>query len=458
MVLWEEDVHDALTLIHKRDINGYYLSACAIGTSVHVITTSDINYVALFARPFDRFYFEDMTDDEYTAMVRRTTETEAITLFVKNLTEELTMDGKLPQFVRLSMMLTKWDESLANKPVYVNGLARQYVQVSSFDISTLNLDTETNKLDMNITGAFLPFMVVQAYSAIDTMIIATPGFDYTQELWDYNYYMYMLVVDLNGASSQVLAVGQVPGLLLNEYAVDVMDDTLRIGTTVTLGSDNITSEFSTANTTNYISTLQIPSMPGIMELVGQIELGKHGEQFSFLRFFDNIAYAVARGDFDDTVYVLDLSNPKDPQVVGVLNPIALLDYMHPMNEDNTLLMTIGRDADIINASFFEFLGLYISVLDVRNSTKPSVIQYYYVKHDKPGHSSSDALMGFKSFRYDRQTTLKCGIQQQFTYNATQNVCLSCAYLSSRSMMFDDNVTMLSDYFIDSTNLGLGLGL
>jgi uncharacterized secreted protein with C-terminal beta-propeller domain len=309
------------------------------------------------------------------------------------------------------------------------------------------------------------------------MVLATPGFDYTQEQSDYVYYIYMLVVDLSRASSQIRAVGQVPGLLLNSYALDVMDDTVCIGTTVQSAVSNTTTGLNMTKATNYISTLQIPassgsSLPSTMDIVGQLELSKNGEDFSFVRIFDNVAYAAVPRYENMTFYVMDLLDPVDPQVLGVANLIGSLEFMYPINDDNTLLITVGQatNENALN------LGLQISVLDARDGTKPTVAQRYTVPSLLGnGYSTSFVIYEYKSFRYDPRTerliipntrfffdgyyvfvineneiTPTCRISS-IPYNDGQTAVCYCSYLPWRSMIFNGNVTTMGDHFIQSTD-------
>jgi hypothetical protein len=475
-----------VTLIGQHDVNGAYSSGRAVGSSVHIVTTSTVSYIPLFARPFDRMNFPDMTDDEYVAAVRRAVETEAIPLFVKNITEELTIDGQFPNISRLSMMLTKWNSSLADKPAYEDGVASFYVQVSSFDVRSPELHktntTDVGKLVLNMTAIFLPFDVEAVYAAVDTMVIATSGLDYAQEYEKYREYVYMLVVDLSGPSSAMRAVGQVPGLLVDNYSIDVMDGVVRIGTTDKRIEDTLTKS------TNYFSTLQLPTdtsgsiTSSTMEIVGQIELDTN-EAFTFIRFFDNIVYAIAHREYNSnssTFYAVDLSDPADPQVLGVFSLLGVLDYLYPVNEDNSLLIAVGQEAKEVDT----LPGFQISVLDARDPAKPTMVQRYTIPSPVGGGwVDSFEMYGYKSFRYDHQgerliipiqivnfqdptedfegyyafvaneneITLKCRISSTFD-DGGESVCYYCGYLPWRSMIFDGNVTTLGQHFVRSTNL------
>jgi hypothetical protein len=369
-----------LILLFQQDIDGELKKAQRIGSIIHLVTTSQINYQRLFDQPLDRPNFGVVTNEEYIAQVRRLVETVLIPAYTRGMTEELTVNGKLRNIARMSLMQTERNVSQFHPQLYKYGLANYYVQVSSLDL-TLPMTTESSSMNMsmNMTGIFVPFTHATVYSAVDTLILATRGYHFESDTMDYRAVTYLLAWDLYGASVNMHAVGRVPGSLLNEYAVDVVDNVVRIGTTVkdqqwccdptnpngtstknmssttsadaTISiSDGDTTTSEAPETTNYISVLRIPALNqsslslGIMELMGQLKLGNENEQFASLRFFDNIAYAVTQKIINPFYYVLDLSDPTDPQILGKLNTSGdeFAGYLYPMNGNNTLLLGISR--------------------------------------------------------------------------------------------------------------------
>jgi uncharacterized secreted protein with C-terminal beta-propeller domain len=101
-------------------------------------------------------------------------------------------------------------------------------------------------------------------------------------------------------------------------------------------------------------------------------LGKPDEQIYATRFLGDKAYLVTFKT-TDPLYILDLSDPTDPSVIGELKINGYSDYLHPIGEN--LILGIGKDAvpistgveDDRNASY---QGVKISLLDVSNPKKP----------------------------------------------------------------------------------------
>ncbi|MCK5810432.1 MAG: beta-propeller domain-containing protein [Cocleimonas sp.] len=101
-------------------------------------------------------------------------------------------------------------------------------------------------------------------------------------------------------------------------------------------------------------------------------LGKPGEQIYATRFFGNRAYLVTFRT-TDPLYILDLSDPADPFVVGELEISGYSDYLHPIGEN--LVLGIGKDA--IPASTEQgdargawYQGVKFSLIDVSNPANP----------------------------------------------------------------------------------------
>jgi hypothetical protein len=147
-------------------------------------------------------------------------------------------------------------------------------------------------------------------------------------------------------------------------------------------------------TANYIIALDMTPSDGIMKELGRIKLGKPFETFTSVRFFDNVAYA---GTFQrrDPLYTLDLSDPTNPKKVSELDISGFSSYLHSINDNNTLILSIGEEADNNGTS----LGIQITIFDMRDLTKPKVAQRLTIEKDKNTYSYSDSQWDFKALRY-----------------------------------------------------------
>ena len=96
-------------------------------------------------------------------------------------------------------------------------------------------------------------------------------------------------------------------------------------------------------------------------------LGHAGEQVYGVRFAGERAYVVTFRR-TDPLYVLDLSNPADPQTVGELQVPGFSDYLFPL--DNGLLLGVGKDASDTG----RVGGVKVGLFDVKNASQPKALQ------------------------------------------------------------------------------------
>lgn len=117
---------------------------------------------------------------------------------------------------------------------------------------------------------------------------------------------------------------------------------------------------------------------GALALVGELPnaarpapLGKPGEQLYASRFIGARGYLVTYR-LTDPLYVLDLSNPADPQVAGELQVSGYSDYLFPLSEN--LLLGVGKDAVADGSSgdgrFAWYQGVKLALIDVSNPARP----------------------------------------------------------------------------------------
>jgi uncharacterized secreted protein with C-terminal beta-propeller domain len=320
---------------------------------------------------------------------------------------------------------------------------------------------------------------------------------------------------IDGDSTDVTSIGQVDGYLLNSYSIDVVGNILRIATSmrnfwrfgpVTLETAETTVvqeaeavvKVEESSTENNVIILEMPGLlgdePGTMVERGRVRLGKPDELFTTVRFFDNIAYA-ATFERKDPFYALDLSNITDPKVLGELDITGFSSYLYPMNDDNTLLLAVGEDADDDGNT----LGLSITVFDAREPENPVAIRRYSVEDDPDTYSGSQGQWDFKAFRFIRevdrlilpvsiynwQEPMKnfegfmvfvvnentiyedCRIADRnyqtayagesiyagdTIYSGFDSRCNYCGYLPRRSLVFDGNLMTMYNHDVMSTNM------
>jgi hypothetical protein len=224
----------------------------------------------------------------------------------------------------------------------------------------------------------------------------------------------LLALALDGSSSTLHSIGKVDGYALNSHAFDILGDTLRIATSirnawqifqgpfepvddVEIAPEEFIAIEPESRTENYVLLMEMRGVEGeggVMNEVGRLKLGKPNEIFTAVRFFDNIAYAVTF-ERTDPYYVLDLSDPTDPQVVAELEINGFSSYLHSINGDNTMILAIGEDADDDGI----VLGLQITIFDSTDPTNPVAVQRHNIEKEPNTYSGSESLWDFKATRY-----------------------------------------------------------
>lgn len=131
------------------------------------------------------------------------------------------------------------------------------------------------------------------------------------------------------------ASGFVPGYLHNQFSLDEREDVIRVATT-------IQSWARQGNETeNRVYTLQ--AVGSELKILGKTPaFGEPGERIFSTRFLGERAYVVTFRQVDPLV-AIDLSDVKNPRVLGELKIPGFSDYIHPLGENE--LLTIGQDAD-----------------------------------------------------------------------------------------------------------------
>jgi len=242
-------------------------------------------------------------------------------------------------------------------------------------------------------------------------------------------------------------------------------------------------------TQNQVIILKLPTAGGeLLEEVSRIsDLGKEGESITAINYFGRIAYVVTFLQ-TDPFYVLDL-NPSDPSVLGELVITGFSSYIHSINDNNTLLVGVGQEADVNGT----VLGLKISLFDATKPASPKEIQSAAVEIEENSWSSTDAIFDYKAFRWlslgdgvglvilpvridtwsqtgSESTTGNFdgfyvynvspdGISLRFKISHVDSAdfygCYSDAYLPQRSFVFNGNVTTLKGHSVVSTDLDTG---
>ena len=189
--------------------------------------------------------------------------------------------------------------------------------------------------------------------------------------------------------------------------------------------------------------------------------------------------------------MLDL-NPANPSVLGALVISGFSSYIHSINDDNTLLVTIGDEADENGG----VLGVKIALFNATDPASPEEISSAAVELGEDTWSHSEASVDYKAFRWlslgngtgiailpvridswtETGQSTSGGFDGFYVYNVSPKDGISLRFnishvyledldgcygdtfnnfLPQRSMVFNGNVTTLKGNSVVSTNLDTG---
>jgi inhibitor of cysteine peptidase len=163
------------------------------------------------------------------------------------------------------------------------------------------------------------------------------------------------------------ASGKVPGSILNQFSMDEYNSYFRLATTA----------WTDGASQNNVYVLDMN-----LTMVGKLENIAPGETIYSVRFMGDRGYIVTFKQVDP-FFAIDLQNPYNPKVLGVLKIPGYSSYLHPYDESH--IIGIGKDGSAVKISLF----------DVSNVTDPKEIDNYQVSgrwSDSPVLSDHKALL------------------------------------------------------------------
>jgi inhibitor of cysteine peptidase len=185
--------------------------------------------------------------------------------------------------------------------------------------------------------------------------------------------------------------GIVPGYVLNQFSMDEHDGYFRIATT----TGHVARILEQETSKNHVYALDMN-----LSIVGKLENLAPGEKIYSARFMGDRCYLVTFVKVDP-LFVIDLSEPTNPTVLGELKIPGYSDYLHPYDENH--IIGVGKEtAEAEEGDFAWYQGVKISLFDVSNVNNPKQIANYTI-----GDRGTDSpvLRDHKAFLFDKSKNL-----------------------------------------------------
>jgi uncharacterized secreted protein with C-terminal beta-propeller domain len=178
-----------------------------------------------------------------------------------------------------------------------------------------------------------------------------------------------------------LGSGSVPGYLLSQWSLSELDGVLRVVSTRTPAWWGPGSASQ-----SQVTTLRLKS--GNLVQVGRLDGLGRGDRVYAVRMIGDTAYVVTFKQVDP-LYTIDLRDPARPRLLGELDLPGYSSYLHPIS--GKLLLGIGQSVD---RHANEPAGTQVSLFDVSNPKRPTRLQ-----HTTLGQGWSSAESDHHAFLY-----------------------------------------------------------
>jgi len=189
-------------------------------------------------------------------------------------------------------------------------------------------------------------------------------------------------IHIQGSAMNYTASGEVPGMVLNQFSMDEYDGYFRVATT---------TRDETSRNNVYVLNMAL-------NVTGSLEDLARGETIYSARFMGERGYLVTFKQVDP-LFVIDLKNPYDPEVLGYLKVTGYSDYLHPYDENH--IIGIGKETTDAG-EFAWYQGVKISLFDVTDVSNPREISKLEI-----GDRGTDSpvLWDHKAFLFDKARNL-----------------------------------------------------
>jgi inhibitor of cysteine peptidase len=195
-------------------------------------------------------------------------------------------------------------------------------------------------------------------------------------------------IGINSGAITYLAKGEVPGYLKNQFAMDEYGGNLRVATTSDVWTSRGQYEYN-----------NVFVLDGAMKTIGSLTHIAEQEKIYSTRFIGDRLYMVTFKRIDP-FFVIDLSTPSSPKILGKLKIPGYSDYLHPYDKNH--IIGVGKETSSNEWGGISTKGLKLALFDVSDVEHPRQIDKVEI-----GDSGTDsaALSDHRAFLFDKNKNL-----------------------------------------------------
>lgn len=226
------------------------------------------------------------------------------------------------------------------------------------------------------------------YMSTDSLYVSQSDYEYDENSSKHNTIIYKF--DIKNGSFEYNSKCKIEGNLLNQFSMDEYNGYFRVAITKN-EYNNKTWETRRSN--------EIHVLDENMKAVGKIENMAEGETIYSVRFMGDKGYVVTYRQVDP-LFVLDLSVPTNPKILGELKIEGYSSYLHPYDENH--IIGFGIDTKQIDEDSVEQYGVKMAIFDVTDPTNP--IEMFKENVGDYG-TYSDLLNNHKALLFSKEKNL-----------------------------------------------------
>lgn len=307
------------TELRQLDLEGRYLASRKVGSSFYLLSNKYIDYYRIQEQPGDTPVWRDTAQGEgYVAE-----KYQDIRYFP---------DCINPNYLMVAALNLDQAGAPAAIDTYLGSGEEVYASTQSLFVAVQHQDYQVKPLMGSMIGERPPESTTSIYK-----------------------------FQLQPDKVRYFGSGQVPGRILNQFSMDEHEGYFRIATT--RGEVWRSDQFASSNNV-YI-------LDANLQMTGRLENIAPGESIYSTCFMGDRAYMVTFKKVDP-FFVLDLSDPAQPAILGKLKIPGYSDYLHPYDDNH--IIGFGKDTIELKTwgdqSQAYYQGMKVALFDVTDVAHP----------------------------------------------------------------------------------------
>ena len=253
----------------------------------------------------------------------------------------------------------------------------KYLKDSYSNIQTLIAEVDLNNLDKNINLNSYLIDIFNAYISEDSIYLLDENYNQDETVRPYDIFgpkgIFVAFEDVDFSYDETTTIYKfninknkgvsysaktdIDGRTINQYSMDEKDGNLRIALETTDGT-------------------RIAILDDKLNLLGETEKVAEDEEMRSSRFVGDKAYLVTY-ETTDPLFVVDLSDVKDPKVLGELKIPGYSTYLHPYDDTHLIGIGVETEEKISRDEFGEVIsswsvvtGMKMCLFDVSDVNNP----------------------------------------------------------------------------------------